>query len=225
MKTPYQVSQSSTIVLAGDRRGVSPLLKPSNFIMPLVLIVITICYYQVYQHYWLSQLFGGRILRLGYLILPLCYVVLIYELMSRKIVVNRKGTVFTINMILAIYIFLSVVSIFLNHSNYNDIRIYSFYTGYPVLLYFIIVRTFKNVHHIKLAMRVLFVLGILLSLYSVYLFLSYDLSSVPPIETSIGEVRADTGGSFTGGGGIGVGRLDRDKESEALNNGYSMCNN
>lgn len=164
-------------------------------------------YYQTYWHYWFLQLTDGYIPKLGIIILPLFYIAAIYHLMHSKQLRIRWTSVILINIIVVIYLIVSVLSILMNENNYSSVRIWSFYTAYPVILYFSAIMILKNITHATVTMRVIFWLGVCFSLYAMYYFIMYDLASVMPISTAMGDIRADFGGGFTGPGNVWVNRL------------------
>jgi len=178
--------------------------RPRTFVFPttyallfaITLTIISMTYYQIYLHYWFLWLTNGYIPRLGMLILPLFYITSIYHLMNTKQLHLRFSNVTIVNTFLAVYLVLSVVSILLNEIDYSSFRVYSFYTIYPILLYLSIVAIVKSMSHTKVILRVIFWLGVCFSLYAMYYFIMYDLTSVMPISTAIGEIRADFGGWF-----------------------------
>jgi len=199
--------QLSTIMPGRQIYNSSRFLRGSTLILWVLLPVIVILYYDIYRHYWLLELTGGRTIRLGVFILPVLYVAAIYHLMNGKCCRARNDIITVINVMLLLYLIFSGVSIVANHNNLSNVRIYSFYTAYPILLFFSIQAVYRRIEHITVTMRVIFLFGVLFSIYSIYFLLTSDVTSMKPIETVIGEIRADAVGGFEGAGGIAVNRL------------------
>jgi len=182
-------------------------LNPSTLVLWVLLPSIVIIHYQVYLQYWFVQLIGGRVIRLGFLILPLFYVAMIYHLMNVKYCRARNGIIRATNVTLALYVILSGVSIVANENNLSNARIYFFSATYPVLLYFTIQAVYRRIEHITLTMRIIFVVGILVSIHSIYSLLNYDVTSIKTVDTIIGGIESVSPGKFVGAGGISVQRL------------------
>jgi hypothetical protein len=186
----------------------------SSLYLAIVLIVGAILFYQIYYHYWFTQLMGGRIIRLGLLILPLSFVALNYSMMQRQRFNIHRDSVTAINLMVVLYLLFNVLSIIVNEGQFEDARIYLFYTGYPVLLYFSFLIAYKTANQIKATMRFIFILAVILGVYALYYFLTYDTERLLAYYLSnrieaLGEIPIELtyGGSFTGSGGVRVERL------------------
>ena len=152
--------------------------KLSIFFLSVVLSVVAVTYYQMYFHYWFVELKGGRIMRLGFLMLPLSFMTLQYFLMRRKRFTIRNDSLTKINIILVVYLLFSMLSILANEMDYNDARIYSAQIAYPVLLYFCILGVCKTIDYIKAAMRVIFFVAVICGLYAMYYYVTYDTGRI-----------------------------------------------
>ena len=214
MNSENKNSHSSDTNSAVIRQKCPRFPKPSTLMMWVVLPIVAIMYYQVYYHYWFLQLMGGRIMRLGLVILPLSFVTLNYSLIGRKQSGIRNDSIHTINIILLVSVIFSTSSIIANEMDYNNVRIYLGYIAYPVVLYFSILGVYKSSDHIKATMGIIFFLALIFGIYAMYYYITHDTGRILEYYlsndvTGLGEldIALSYGGSFAGADGIRVFRL------------------
>lgn len=175
----------------------NPTLKIPKILATIAVIMI---YFQIYWHYWFMKLLGGYVVNTLLPIMLLFSMFIIKESVSHSTSGIKKRKIFYLLILLFCYLLFASASIFLNEQGFNDIKRFHIYIFSPVIIFVSIlgVSIYKKNENLKITMKILFMLGIIFSVY-VYILYSDPNSTVkemPVLETNRGEKAADTGGSF-----------------------------
>ena len=167
----------------------------------LVIGAIVMIYFLVHWHYWLAKLLGGYYLG-NKTLLPI--MVLFCAFVFREFVsfnsggkINRK--IFYLLIPLFCYTCLALCSTVFNEEGFDNIRRYFIYIYSPIIIFISILglHIYKKNGNIKSTLNVLFICGVLLSIYVAFINLDpQSIINMPPIETSSGIMWHDTGASY-----------------------------
>lgn len=176
----------------------------SYLIMTCALVML---YFMIYDHYWLVSLLGGyKIIDL----IPVAVLlagVIITGAVSNEHSLLVKRNIFLLVLLLFGYVLFASISVLLNESGFDNTKRYFIYVYTNVLIFISILMldVYKTNENIGRTLTVLFITGVVLSLYIAIIFSDAEyMRNIPPLETNRGifDGRPD--------GGYGVGKYQID---------------
>lgn len=164
----------------------------------LITIVIIFNYFEVGHIFFVVKWLGGYLIRVWVPSLLLLYFILMQKLMSGRLgipVRNIKG----LNILLVIYIFFGYISMVANGLTLFYIMQSTLIMFIPLALYVVIIDRFRKNSDIERILKIFFVIGLVLSLYSIYVFyfIGFDALNLNPIETRVGVIDPNETATFT----------------------------
>lgn len=152
------------------------------------IILINVIYFQIYYHEWFMRLFGlGKAAKQNALfIFSFIFVFLIYQLLSLKR--NKSGeepskNTKNLTIVILLYFILGSFVIIL-HEDFGAVKTYLFYLFSPMLVFVSVFGLYRDNENQKTALQILFIIGVILSIYSMMLhwgFLEKYTDVIEPI--------------------------------------------
>lgn len=159
--------------------------------MLLTTAVIIFNYFETANIFLIIKLLGGYMIRVWVPPLLLLYVILIQKLMLGRLDIparNIKG----LNILLVMYIFFGYLSMIANGLTPFYIAQSALIMFMPLSLYVVIIDNFRKNSYIESILKIFFAIGMVLSLYSIYVFyfIGFDAINLNPIEieTRVGVI-------------------------------------
>lgn len=134
------------------------------------LLILTIClnYFEVYYHYWFIKLAAGHVIKIWILPVLLFCFLLFKELFAKGYFFPLK-TVSGVNLFIVFYVLFGFISLTVHEQPYY-IGKYGLIMFAPLTLYAVIVDSFRDNKNIEKVLNLLFIAGLILSLYVSYMF-------------------------------------------------------
>ena len=134
------------------------------------LLILTIClnYFEVYNHYWFIKLAAGYVIKIWILPVLLFCFLLFKELLAKGYSFPLKA-VSGVNLFIVFYVLFGFISLTVHEQPYY-IGKYGLIMFAPLTLYAVIVDSFRDNKNIEKVLNLLFIAGLILSLYVSYMF-------------------------------------------------------
>jgi hypothetical protein len=155
--------------------------------MFLTTAVIVFNYFEAANIFLIIKLLGGYMIRVWVPPLLLLFFVLMQKLTLGKLGIqlrNIKG----LNILLVMYIFFGYLSMLANELTVFYIMQSTLIMFVPLALYVVIINSFRKNSDIERILKIFFVIGFVVSLYSIYMFyyIGANAFNLEPIETRVG---------------------------------------
>jgi hypothetical protein len=139
------------------------------------IILVSIIHFYLYNHFWFLKLFGWNIYdhqKNVVFLLVLFFLAMIYQLtVWIKLETERKISNVGKQLIIPLFLYFAfgIFVVILHEQGFDAIKRYLFYLFTPVMVSVSIFAIFRNNGNIKKALFVLFLLGVIFSIYSTML--------------------------------------------------------
>lgn len=133
-----------------------------------ITIVILIIYFDTFNHYWFFSLLRGYIIKVWLLPFFLFFFFLFRAPIQGNLNLPSKD-ISHLNLMLVIYVTAGFSALLIHENLWNKVK-YGLLMFGPLMMYFSIIYGFRDNKHIERALKLLFLLGIIYAMYTVFLF-------------------------------------------------------
>ena len=133
-----------------------------------IFITIIFNYFEIYYHYWFLKLVNGYVIKIWLLPVLLFCFLLFKELLAKGYSFPLKA-VSGVNLFIVFYVLFGFISLTVHEQPYY-IGKYALIMFAPLTLYAVIVDSFRDNKNIEKVLNLLFIAGLILSLYVSYMF-------------------------------------------------------
>jgi hypothetical protein len=169
----------------------------------LIIAAVAMVYFQIYFHYWLVKALGGYVIStlvpIAGLLIPAVAFIANEKVFGQNSIARERAP--WLWLCLSAYLLLASCSILLNEHSFQDVKASFVYIVSPPLIFAALVEIYGRVSLLTLerSLKVLFIGGVVFSLYAVYLYV--DPTSPTPnemeaIETERGTIYGDSGATY-----------------------------
>ena len=141
-----------------------------NLINTLIAMVIVINYFDIYFHHWFVKLLGGVRIKLWLPSALLLFFIAMHRAVKVRPLTIKRDSIYSIKILCFLYFFIGFISLVAHDGGMWYLGKYSLFMFMPVVLFGIIIAWFNDNEYIKWVLQLLFVGGLIISLYVEYLY-------------------------------------------------------
>ena len=180
-----------------------------NLINTLIAIIIVMNYFHIYFHLWFVELLGGVIIKLWLPSALLLFFIAMQRAVTGRPLTFKKDSIYSIKVLCFFYFIFGSISLVAHGEGMWYLGKNSLFMFMPVVLFGIIIAWFNDNEYIKRVLQILFVGGLIMSLYVEYLFFtgSSNFEIMEPLLRAgdSGVFKSALGGHFRHGmPGLGI---------------------